>query len=62
MLVISGSQQQRGGVDGSTRDDDHIGRISFRFAVALHRYARERCPLTKLIRTANEVTIEVAPD
>lgn len=26
---------------------------------ALHTYVRERCPLTRLIRTANEVTIEV---
>lgn len=27
---------------------------------ALHRYARERCPLTKLIREAQEVTIVVS--
>ncbi len=27
----------------------------------LHRYARERCPLTALIRSANTVTIEVVP-
>lgn len=27
---------------------------------SLHRYARERCPLTALIRTANEVIIETA--
>ncbi len=60
MLLVGRRQQQRGGVDGTAGDHDHVGRVLLRLAVALTTTAvTERPPGSVSRRSTRELVCRV---